>query len=101
MKLFDRHTIEDYPRYKYIKHVSEKRGGFKNKIMEKKTREMKVEKIATTLRGDFVLLGYSVNDDRFDNGKSIQTSKLVKIDFEKKIAETKNTIYKFTLAGYK
>jgi hypothetical protein len=40
----------------------------------------------------FILNGYGT-DERFDN-EWVRSSRLIKIDFEKKIAETKNTIYK-------
>ena len=41
----------------------------------------------------YVLTGQVVNDPRFDDGEYVRTSKLIRVDFEKKEAETLNTIY--------
>lgn len=45
--------------------------------------------------GDWYRLnGYCLNDDRWPDGVHIHTSMLERIDFEKGIAETRNTIYR-------
>lgn len=41
----------------------------------------------------YALQGTVLNDDRFPDEESITTSMLLRIDFEKGIAETRNTIY--------
>ena len=46
--------------------------------------------------GCYVLTGQIMNDARFDNGTFVRTSKLVRVDFEKKEAETLNTIYQLS-----
>lgn len=42
----------------------------------------------------FRLCGNVVNDARFPDGDKVYTSMLLRVDFEKGIAETKNTIYR-------
>ena len=42
----------------------------------------------------FQLRGNVVNDDRFPDGDMVYTSRVLRVDFEKGIAETKNTIYR-------
>ena len=43
----------------------------------------------------FCLHGQAIEDDRFEDGTPIRTSRLVHIDFVKREAETLNTIYEF------
>lgn len=46
-------------------------------------------------RGDwYSLLGTVTGDDRFDDGDTVRTSMLERIDFVTGIAETKNTVYR-------
>ena len=45
------------------------------------------------IKGSFCLFGETVDDDRFKNGTRVQTSKVLNIDFENGVAETRNTIY--------
>ena len=49
--------------------------------------------VAEVSTGTYVLTGQTMNDDRFDDGTFVRTSKLVRVDFQKKEAETLNTIY--------
>jgi hypothetical protein len=46
--------------------------------------------------GWFQLRGTVLNDSRWSDGEMVRTSMLEKIDFQKGIAETKNTIYRLS-----
>jgi len=62
--------------------------------MEKNKRVSTITNWKIEDMGDYFRLTGSVfGDDRFEEGEPIYTSMLLRIDFEKNIAETKNTIY--------
>lgn len=44
----------------------------------------------------YQLTGRILHDDRQEDGTVVYSSKLLRIDFEKGFAETRNTIYKLT-----
>lgn len=62
---------------------------------DKPRKKIKNIRLAPGLWPSFCLMGESIDDDRFSDGTTIKTSKLIHIDFDKREAETLNTIYEF------
>jgi hypothetical protein len=51
-------------------------------------------KIREKVTGGYGLIGYLYDDDRSPDGTIVITSKLKWINFDDKVAQTKNTLYK-------
>ena len=66
-------------------------------MSEKKIRFITDWKAEYRESGDcYILTGKAMNDDRFEDGKFIYSSMLLKIDYVNMVAETANTLYHLT-----
>ena len=69
-------------------------------VKNKPVKQIDNMRIESCLNNDapgnkYFMTGNALNDDRFPDGSFIRTSRLVHIDFVQRIAETRNTRYKF------